>query len=167
MPVNKRRLASALASAVALTAGLGAPARADDDRRSPRAPPLSAHARECGACHMAYPPALLPAASWRRLMAGLQNHFGTDASLERPAQQSIETWLTAHAAGARETGGDGAMPPPPDDRITRAPWFVREHREVPAATWSRPAIKSPSNCNACHGRAEQGDFSEHGVRIPR
>ena len=26
---------------------------------------------ECGSCHVAYPPGLLPAASWRAIMAGL------------------------------------------------------------------------------------------------
>ena len=38
---------------------------------------------------------------------------------------------------------------------------------LPAATWQRPAVKSASNCAACHTRADQGDFDEHTVRIPR
>ena len=37
---------------------------------------------ECGSCHLAYPPELLPASSWRRIMAGLDRHFGADASLD-------------------------------------------------------------------------------------
>ena len=36
---------------------------------------------ECGSCHAAYPPGLLPAPSWRAVMAGLDRHFGTDATI--------------------------------------------------------------------------------------
>ncbi|MGZ8268326.1 MAG: diheme cytochrome c, partial [Burkholderiales bacterium] len=35
---------------------------------------------ECSSCHVAYPPKLLSAQTWRRLMGGLDKHFGTDAS---------------------------------------------------------------------------------------
>ena len=54
-----------------------------------------------------------------------------------------------------------------EDRITRAAWFVRQHDEVPAETWKRASIKSAANCSACHSRADQGDFDEDNVRIPR
>jgi hypothetical protein len=38
---------------------------------------------------------------------------------------------------------------------------------VRADVWKRPKVGSPSNCMACHKGAEQGDFSEHAVAIPR
>lgn len=148
-----------------LTAAVTTGAQADDERRSLRVAPLPAYAQECGACHLAYPPGLLPAASWQRLSANLSRHFGTDASLDAATRQSIESWLVAHAGTARKVSRDPT--PPPEDRITRAPWFQREHREVPAAAWSRPAVKSPANCNACHPRADQGEFNERDIRIPR
>lgn len=34
---------------------------------------------------------------------------------------------------------------PSEDRITRTAWFVHEHDDVPAATWTLPAVKSPAN----------------------
>ena len=37
---------------------------------------------ECGSCHMAYPPGLLPARSWTKVMSGLDNHFGDNAELD-------------------------------------------------------------------------------------
>lgn len=40
---------------------------------------------ECASCHLAYPPALLPLATWRRLLGSLDKHYGVDASLE-PAE---------------------------------------------------------------------------------
>ena len=57
--------------------------------------------------------------------------------------------------------------PPPEDRITRSAWFVREHREVDAATWKRKAVGSAANCAACHANAAQGSFSEREIRIPQ
>ena len=71
-------------------------------------------------------------------------------------------WLAANAGSSRR-GRDE----PPQDRITQSAWFLRKHDEVPARTWKLPAVKSPSNCVACHARAEQGDFNEHNVRLPR
>lgn len=151
-------LAAGLAALLLALAGGAASA---DAKRRPRVPPNPPYLQECGSCHLAYPAGMLPAASWRRLMAGLPQHFGTDASLEPALAASIEAWLLTHAArGARATA-------PPGDRITRTPWFLREHDEVPAAAWSRPPVQSPAHCAACHPKAEQGDFDEHDVRIPR
>ena len=38
--------------------------------------------QECASCHMAFPPGLLPAASWKKMMSGLDQHFGADASIK-------------------------------------------------------------------------------------
>ena len=117
---------------------------------------------ECGACHIAYPPQLLPAASWRRIMSGLDKHFGTDASLDpRPAAE-ISAFLERNAAS-----GKRARATADSLRITETAWFRHEHDEVPAAAWKRPAIKSPANCAACHTAAEQGDYRKRNIRIPR
>jgi len=145
----------AFAFAAVLAAGT---ARADD--RGLRVPMLPAYRQECAACHVAYAPGLLPAASWRRLMGNLPQHFGTDASLDATTVQALTAWLEANASQRRAD-------PPPQDRITRSAWFQREHREVPADAWQRPAVRSASNCTACHAGAAEGDFSEHRVRIPR
>lgn len=138
------------------------PALADGDRGAARVPLLPKYRQECAACHVPYPPGLLPAASWQRLMDNLPNHFGTDASLDAATVRELAGWLDAHAAT-----GKRAAEPPPQDRITRSTWFVREHREVAPASWKLPAVKSPANCSACHQQADQGDFNERNVRIPR
>jgi hypothetical protein len=147
-----------------LVAGIGLTslALADDHERPSRTPGLPAFKTECGACHVAYPPGLLPAASWQRLMNNLPRHFGTDASLDPTTHQALSTWLAAQAGTGRRQ-----REAPPEDRITRSAWFVREHDEVSAATWKGPAVKRAANCAACHVQAEQGDFNEHNIRIPR
>lgn len=119
---------------------------------------------ECGSCHTPYAPALLPAASWQRLMGNLGKHFGTDASLDAASTREIGQWLQANAGTYRRVSEQ-----PPQDRITQSAWFLRQHRpgEVPAEAWKRPAVGSPANCGACHGNAAKGNFNEHEVRIPR
>ena len=66
------------ALAAALSAGLCQSAAADDGPRGAHVPLLPRYQIECAACHLAYPPELLSAASWQRLMTRLPSHFGTD-----------------------------------------------------------------------------------------
>lgn len=128
--------------------------------------------QECGSCHLAYPPALLPRASWREMMNGLERHFGDDASVDPVTQADILKFLEAHAADAggsrmgervmKRTNGQAAP-----QRITETRWFVREHDDVPADVWKRKSVGSRANCAACHRQAEQGVFDDDSVRIPR
>lgn len=163
---HKRVKRAALLSAAALIATITAgTAHADSDAPLLPATPNPVYTQECGACHLPYPPALLPAASWPRLMAKLNRHYGTDASLDPAAEKALTAWLQANAGTYKKVRRDPT--PPPDERITRSAWFQREHREISPAVWQRPAVKSAANCAACHTQAEQGDFSERQIRIPR
>jgi len=143
-------------------AGMAHAAYADDDGRGPSLPLLPKYQQECTACHLAYPPGMLPAASWQRLMNNLPRHFGTDASLDAATIKELSTWLGAHAGTYKRVREE-----PAQDRITRSAWFLRKHDEVSSAAWKLPAVKSAANCAACHVRPDQGDFSERNVRIPR
>lgn len=116
--------------------------------------------KECGSCHMAYAPGLLPAESWRRMMGGLDKHFGDDASLTQQENREISAFLIANASN-RWTAKTAPR------RITDSQWFIRKHDEIAASVWKRASIKSPGNCVACHADAADGGFEEHGVRIPR
>ena len=106
---------------------------------------------------------MLPAVSWQRLMANLPKHFGTDASLDPATNKEIATWLHANAGTYKRVTAEA----PPEDRISRSPWFIRKHDEVAASVWQRPAIKSAANCSACHPQADKGDFNERSIRIPK
>jgi len=135
---------------------------AGDDQRAPGVALLPKYKQECAACHVAFPPGMLPADSWRRLLSNLPHHYGTEASLDAASVSELASWLAANAGTSkrlRET--------PPEDRITRSAWFIHAHDDVPGAVWKRPAVRSASNCAACHTQADQGNFNEHTVRIPR
>lgn len=145
-----------------LLAALLLPAQADSS--GPRPPVLPKYEQECAACHIAYPPGMLPAASWQGLMGRLDQHYGTDASLDAASVQEIGQWLDQHAGTYRRV-----TEAPPDHRITRSAWFLRKHRadEVPPELWRHPAVKSAANCAACHTQAAQGRFNERDIRLPR
>ena len=155
-----RVLPELLAAAVLALAAAGQ-ARADGHVYPLTSEPYKA---ECGAsCHVAYPPQLLPAASWRKLMAGLDKHFGSDASLDAKTAREIGDYLDAAAGTKKKVSADGAPL-----RISETQWFRHEHgEELPASVWSNPKVKSPANCEACHTRAAQGDYSERSLRVPR
>jgi len=122
---------------------------------------LPAYARECGSCHLAYPPGLLPATSWQRIMGGLEQHYGSDASLDAAAVGEISGWLQTNAGGHKR-----AREQPPQDRITRAGWFARKHREIAPQVWALPSVRSSANCAACHAGAERGRFGDGELQLP-
>lgn len=120
---------------------------------------------ECASCHIAYPPQLLPAESWRKLMAGLAKHFGTDASVDARVATELTRFLEQNAGGRRNAADPAAAAAPP--RISTTPWFIREHRKIATSQWQSKTIGSAANCSACHSRADNGDYSERSLRIPR
>lgn len=152
---------SALA-ALALIAGSFAvfDAHADGDRLMPPNAP-AAYTQECASCHLAYPPALLPARSWRRLMGGLDKHYGSDASLDAATAQQIDGWLQAHAGTYKRVNEE-----PPQDRITRSAWFERKHRKIDPAVWTLASVKRAANCAACHTAADRGVFDDDDLTYP-
>ena len=121
---------------------------------------------ECGSCHMAYPGQLLPAGSWRKIMANLDDHFGENAELDDATRKLIEDYLVrASGAGGyrklfRNLGGQAPL------RITELPYFVHEHDEIPSRLIEgNDKVVSLSHCNACHQGAERGHFDEDDVSI--
>jgi len=143
---------------------------ADDDEGRQPAVSNAKWVSECGACHVAYPARYLPAESWRAVMSGLDKHFGSNASLDAASVSEITAFLEKNAdtrKKSHETPGKNETMAKPLLRITETRWFKSEHREVAEHTWKNPKVKSPANCGACHTKADNGDFSERGVKVPR
>lgn len=144
-------------------AGLCAESALADGHRGHRMPANAppAYAQECASCHVAYPPGMLPAQSWARIMKGLDHHYGTDASLDPAAVHQLSVWLQANAGDCRRATGT-----PPQDRITRSTWFERKHRRIDPAVWKLSSVKSAANCAACHRAADRGVYNERNLRVP-
>lgn len=140
------------------------------------APPTRAFAwnttykRECGACHAPYHPSLLPAASWRGVMANLSDHFGEDASLEPAVVKEITIWLAANAAETWDTEAANRfrrVNPTEPFKITATRYWTHKHAGLPPTLFSRKEIGSRSNCAACHRDAETGRFDDQFIDIPK
>lgn len=110
--------------------------------------------KECGACHMAYPPQLLPARSWHKLLATLDAHFGEVASLPEPTRSAIESILVENAADSPQNGDRWVMRGVPTGatplRVTDMPFWNAIHGEIPEQVYLRPNIRHKGNCLACH-----------------
>ena len=141
-----------------LLLGIALPAFADRLPMPTNVP--ASYKAECASCHMAYQPALLSANDWRKTMAGLKDHFGTDAAVDGKNQQEITNFLERNAGDASKLGSAGEPP-----RISQSTRFMRKHREIPAKYWKDPRVKSAANCEACHRGAAAGNYNEHDIAI--
>lgn len=151
----------------------------DDDRdeyrqRSLGVAPVTSetYKSECSSCHMAYPPGLLPAGSWKKIMTGLESHFNDNAEVDNEDYKIIQDFLVANSAEKSNyrrsrkimrTIGKDETPV----RISELPYIKREHDEIPDKMIRyNKKVNSLSNCIACHAQAEKGLFDEDSVKIP-
>lgn len=128
---------------------------------------------ECGACHIAYPPQVLPKASWKNLFASLNDHFGEAAAPDQH-QAEILSYLLNYASDSDNAGKfkdfTKRLQSPSPMRITELNFWRLKHDKVlkkeARFITDNPDVGSASRCNACHEDAEQGLFQKHTVLIP-
>jgi hypothetical protein len=119
--------------------------------------------KECGSCHMVFPPQMLPARSWTAIMDGLDKHFGENAALDPDKKKPIAEWLAANAGDAAGGGHylRGLMQSQTPLRISETPYWIKEHRkEVSESDYAKPNVKTKANCVACHKDAAKGNFDD-------
>ncbi|VAX09822.1 Cytochrome b [hydrothermal vent metagenome] len=137
-------------------------------------PQLADHAwwrDECGSCHLAFHPSLLPARSWKAMMDGQASHFGEDLFLEQDAVQEIESFLMENAAEQEPTEAawqiNRSIPNTQAPlRITETSFWLETHQGIADATWQQLTVSSKANCAACHLDADEGTFEDAAMRIP-
>jgi hypothetical protein len=105
---------------------------------------------ECGSCHMAFPPTMLAATDWLWIMSRLEDHYGTDASVEPMRRDEITHFLDRNGAGRSSTGEGAGLP-----RITHTDRFLDKHRSA-LRLWRKGRVKTLSDCLACHAGATPG-----------
>lgn len=116
---------------------------------------------ECSACHFAFPPSMLAAASWTDMMTTLESHFGEDASLDEDSVASITNYLNSNSADTSWIGNRFSRGQTNDwpIRITETDHWLREHKNQSFKTEDFEDIYR-SDCEACHDKAANGDFRE-------
>ena len=136
---------------------------------------------ECGACHFAYLPGMLPARSWDALLTKSNDHFGESLALDPETLRHVREFLTANAADRSNfLGSEVMLRRLPDQstplRITNLPAFKGYHFSVlyklglerglhSVRDLSPNAIKAVLNCNTCHEKAAAGSFAEREIVI--
>ena len=155
-----RRTAVLLAATWAL--GLASLAGADDIDVGPNTNP--AYVSECGSCHFAYQPGLMPAPAWRKVMGNLHDHFGDNAETNVKAREAILAYLVAGAADvapnprsraimAATEPGDGGT------RVSAQPYIAGLHGGLlDPLRGGYPRVDNLINCPACHIKATDGVF---------
>ncbi|MBE9528824.1 MAG: cytochrome b/b6 domain-containing protein [Proteobacteria bacterium] len=127
---------------------------------------------ECGeSCHGVFHPTLLPEKSWVLVMAGLDEHFGDDASLEPDEVEEILKFLVANSAERSTTEASQKIlwtmeESSPLLRITRMPYWLKKHSKIKDEVYGRSSVTSPSNCAACHRDAAVGRFDDTQIVVP-
>ena len=129
------------------------------------------YAEECGACHLAYPPNLLPQESWKKVMGGLEDHFGENAELDAQTNTHIAQYLDQQGLRKNKSGKQNRMlrniPKDAPIKITALPYFIAKHDEIPSKMLkNNPKLSSLSQCDKCHSKAVDGLFDEDQVVIP-
>jgi len=125
---------------------------------------------ECGDCHQAYHPSLLPKSSWQTIMFDLENHFGEDASLDKSTNTDISRFLQKYASEAWETEAAARLRQISTTnplRISRSPYWVKKHEDISNNIYKQNNIISKSNCSACHSDATNGTFLDENIQIPK
>ncbi len=127
---------------------------------------------ECGSCHFAYQPGLLPARSWSKLMAGLDDHFGENAELPAEDAKILEDYLVGNSADkSNHKRSKKIMKRMPSTdtplRITETRYFIKKHDELSRnMVQGNPQVESISRCDSCHKQAAKGSFEEDEIEIP-
>ena len=121
---------------------------------------------ECGSCHLAFHPSLLPARSWQAMLSQ-QDHFGEDLALDAAVVASLSSYASAHSAEHAETPAAWkiASRTPASStplRITETSYWKRRHSDLTEADWQR--VKKVG-CADCHLDAELGTFEPGAIHI--
>ena len=128
--------------------------------------------KECGSCHFPYQAGLLPSSSWNKIMANLNNHFNSDASLDDKTFQILSKYLNENSAEKSldykrsykimASLRENQIP----DSISTTPYIIQKHREIRKDLITQKEVKGLFNCIACHTTADKGIYGERDIKIP-
>ncbi|MEO5751343.1 MAG: cytochrome b/b6 domain-containing protein [Usitatibacter sp.] len=115
--------------------------------------------KECGSCHLAYPPGLLPTRSWVRMLEEQDKHFAEDLGLSAAAvaklTQAANTPAAAWGPWAISASAPTSQAP---QRITELDRWRAIHHRVPDERFKAKGVAGKHDCSACHRDAASGIF---------
>ncbi|MCW1360901.1 diheme cytochrome c [Campylobacter sp. CCS1377] len=127
--------------------------------------------KECASCHFAYQPGLLPSSSWQHIMDNLENHYGSNASLDENDARKILAYLLENSSeksnykrSIKITNSlqNGVV----YTSLTQIPYLQKKHRKIPKHLIEQKEVGSLARCSACHKQADKGIYNDEDVYIP-
>jgi hypothetical protein len=127
--------------------------------------------QECGTCHFAYQPGLLPRRSWIKMMSNLENHFGVDASLDEADNKKLLAYMVKNASDNSRRYRSKIItkyikPNTTPLRMTQTYYFKLSHSGLKKAMILKYAGGHITECIKCHPKANQGLYNDEYIRIP-
>jgi hypothetical protein len=116
--------------------------------------------QECTECHMFYPPNLTTQKTQLEILKNLQNHYGTDASLEDATLVTItqETMNLAPLQSRFKFDKDTFLTS--NQSITTTSRWKHDHEELGDDWFKKNKIKK-TNCKECHTGIESGSITPY------
>ncbi|MCF6280620.1 MAG: cytochrome b/b6 domain-containing protein [Candidatus Polarisedimenticolaceae bacterium] len=126
---------------------------------------------ECGSCHLAFHPSLLPARSWQKMLREQATHFEEDLFLEADTINALQIFLTNNAAEWAATEAAWKINHSIAENetplsITETGYWQEKHGELADAVWQTDPVKGKSDCAACHLDADLGTFEDGAMHLP-
>jgi cytochrome b len=127
--------------------------------------------KECGSCHITYPPFLLPKSSWTLMMSDLENHFGDDASIDKQTNLSILSFLNENSAQtSSQKAAFKILKSLKENKstiaITKTPYWEKKHKKIDKDVFASSQVKSKANCKACHTDIQNGLIESRLIKVP-
>ena len=127
--------------------------------------PDERYVEECGACHLAYAPGLLPVGSWQGIMQGLEEHFEDNAETDNETASYISNYLEENALRPGQPSKWSMLlrniPTEAPLRITELPGFIQAHEsEYELLEGIDLGVGFFSPCQDCHRQADQALFDK-------
>jgi hypothetical protein len=130
-----------------------------------------AYKKNCGTCHFAYQPGLLPARSWGKILDEPGGHPGGMLTIEKNAKREIKNYLVDNSAekssGKRSRKILASIGNSTPTKISETPYIKEKHRKIKQEIFMQKSIGSRGNCSACHKSAEKGIYDDDDVVIPK
>ncbi|ANE35575.1 diheme cytochrome c [Campylobacter iguaniorum] len=130
------------------------------------------YTKECASCHFGYQPGLLPSQSWEYIMGSLEDHYGTDASIDENDNKELLAYLVANSSQNAMNYKRSAKITKSLEKgvlyksLTQIPYLKEKHKDIKPWMIEQKEVGSLARCAACHKGANKAYFKDKDVEIP-
>jgi hypothetical protein len=125
-------------------------------------PAFTPYTQQCNVCHFAYPPGMLPAASWKKLMDAMPQHFTGQVMMNIDTQEEISNMAASQCQHVRAGGRRAAATPHHPIRLVdqdphEQPQGISRRLEKTVGQQWRVLRHLPSSCGQWRVQRQDGE----------